>query len=195
MTILLLDVMGTIVKDPFWDMPAFFGCGFDELWKGKDPTSWIEFEHGEIDEATFVRRFWADGRPVDHEAFIALFRDGYAWLDGMEALLADLRDAGVAMHALSNYPRWFTMIEEKLALSRYLEWSFVSCDTGVRKPDPEAYLGPVRALGVSPPECLFVDDRGVNCKAAAAVGMGAIKFVGADDLRAELHDRSVLPIR
>lgn len=191
MTILLLDVMDTIVQDPFWDMPAFFGCSFEEIWKDKDPTSWVEFEHDDIDEAAFVSRFWADGRALDHEAFIALFRDGYRWIDGMEALLADLKAAGVTMHALSNYPRWFQMIEAKLELSRYLQWTFVSCLTGVRKPDPEAYRGAARTLDVDPAQCLFVDDRGSNCKAAAEVGMGAIKFVGADDLRAQLRGRGI----
>ncbi|MCP4871640.1 MAG: HAD-IA family hydrolase [Proteobacteria bacterium] len=194
MTILLLDVMDTIVRDPFWTMPEFFGCSFEEIWKDKDPTSWIEFEHGDIDEATFVSRFWADGRPLDHAAFISLFRDGYAWIEGMESLLSDLKEAGVAMHALSNYPRWFEMIEARLELSRFLEWTFVSCLTGVRKPDPEAYRGPARTLGVDPSQCLFVDDRGSNCKAAAAVGMGAIKFVGAEALRIELRNRGIAPV-
>jgi HAD superfamily hydrolase (TIGR01509 family) len=193
-TILLLDVMDTIVRDPFWDMPAFFECSFEEIWAGKDPSAWVEFEHGSIDEQTFVRRFWEDGREVDHRAFIALFRDGYRWIDGMEELLRDLQQAGVAMHTLSNYPRWFEMIEQKLTLSRYLKWTFVSCLTGVRKPAPEAYEGAARSLGVAPRECLFIDDRGRNCKAAVAAGMGAIKFEGADELRHELRLRGVASV-
>ncbi len=191
MTVLLLDIMDTVVRDPFWDMPDFFGCTFEEIWRDKDPTSWVEFERDEIDEATFLNRFWADGRPVDHEAFLALFRDGYRFVDGMEALLAELHDAGVAMHALSNYPRWFETIEERLTLSRFLKWSFVSCLTGVRKPDVEAYAGAARTLGVDPAECVFVDDRGTNCKGAVQAGMRAVKFTGAGELRAALAAEGV----
>jgi hypothetical protein len=36
------------------------------------------------------------------------------------------------MHVVSNYPVWFQWIEEKLELSRYLEWTFISC-TGTMK--------------------------------------------------------------
>ena len=99
----------------------------------------------------------------------------YRFLDGIEPLLGELSAAGVPMHALSNYPVWFEMIEARLGLSRYLRWSFVSCRTGVRKPDPEAFLGAARALGVAPSRCLFVDDREKNCAGARAVGIFCVR--------------------
>ena len=109
-----------------------------------------------------------------------------------EALLGELRQRGVPMHALSNYRPWYARIEARLSLSRFLEWSFVSCDTGVRKPDPRAYLGAARRLGVSPGECLFVDDRPENCTGAEAAGMPAILFEGAASLRQALTTRGIL---
>jgi HAD superfamily hydrolase (TIGR01509 family) len=84
------------------------------------------------------------------------------------------------------------MIEERTGLARYVPWSFVSCKTGVRKPDPEAYLGAARLLGVAPAECLFIDDRAVNCKSAEAVGMPSVLFSDAASLRRELACRGVL---
>ena len=189
--VLLLDIMDTVVRDPFWDMPGFFGYAFDELWPLTHPTAWVDFELDLIDEATFLSRFFADGRSYDVPGFLELVRNGTRWIDGMEALLADLHGAGTEMHALSNYPRWWRAIEQELRLSRYLEWSFVSCETGLRKPDPAAYRAAAEALGRRPDECLFVDNVGRNCKAAAQVGMGAIKFVGADELRAELSRRGL----
>ena len=42
---------------------------------------------------------------------------------------------------------------------------------GVRKPAPEPYLACAKAVGVSPAECLFVDDMHANCKGAEGVGM------------------------
>ena len=68
----------------------------------------------------------------------------------------------------------------------------MSCERGVRKPDAEAYLGAARHLGIAPGACLFVDDRPANCAAAEGVGMPAITFRGADDLRARLVERGVL---
>ena len=83
------------------------------------------------------------------------------------------------------------LIEERLHLSRFLSWRFVCCKTGVRKPDPAAYTGAARALGVPTSRCLFVDDRQRNCEAAEAVGMAAILFTDATALRAELTSRGL----
>jgi HAD superfamily hydrolase (TIGR01509 family) len=191
--ILLLDVMSTLVVDPFYEvMPSFFGMTLPELLRVKHPTAWVEFERGEMDGDTFLDRFFADGRDYDRDGFVEAVRGAYRYVDGIEPLLADLRAAGVPMHALSNYPRWFEWIEARLALSRYLDWSFVSCDTGVRKPDPEAYLGPVSRLGVAPERCLFVDDRESNCAAAREVGVPAVRFQSATQLREVLVAQGAL---
>ena len=191
--ILLFDVMGTLVVDPFYErVPAFFGMTFRELLSLKHPTAWVEFETGSIDEAEFLPRFFRDGRAYDHVGLKAAMRDGYRWIDGMHALVQDLHGEGVPMHALSNYTPWYRMIEERTGLSRYVPWSFVSSKTGARKPDPEAYLGASRLLGVPAEECLFIDDRAVNCDAADAVGMPSILFSDAASLRTELVRRDVL---
>jgi hypothetical protein len=53
--------------------------------------------------------------------------ESYRYLDGMEPLLLRLRDAGYTVHAMSNYPEWYRLIEDKLKVSQYLQWTFVSC--------------------------------------------------------------------
>ena len=40
--------------------------------------------------------------------------------------------------------------------------------------------------GVSPEECVFVDDLDVNCEAARALGMRAVRFEDAAQAKAEL---------
>jgi FMN hydrolase / 5-amino-6-(5-phospho-D-ribitylamino)uracil phosphatase len=192
-TILLLDVMGTLVHDPFFvEVPAFFGMSLSELIAGKHPDMWKRFERGDCTEEMLLEQFFADGRRIDGEGLKATMHAAYRYLDGIEALLQDLHGRDVPTHALSNYPSWYEMIEDRLQLSRYLSWSFVSCKTGVRKPDPEAYLGAARVLGVDPEACLFVDDREGNCRAARAIGMDAVEFVDAPSLRRALEMRGVL---
>ncbi len=192
--ILLLDVMGTLVTEPFEvDVPKFFGVSLEELIEVKDRSAWIEFEHGRIDEDEYCARFFSDGRGLDKAAFKAMMHASYDWMDGVESLLGELQAAGYSMHALSNYSSWYELIEDKLTPSRFLEWTFVSCRTGVRKPDPEAYLGAARALGVEPSRCLFVDDRGKNTQAALDAGMQAIlRTPRIEDLRADLMRLGVL---
>jgi HAD superfamily hydrolase (TIGR01509 family) len=190
---LLLDVMGTLVHEPFVeDIPRWLGMSLEELIRVKHPTAWIDFERGLIDEHTYGATFYTDGRTLDLAALKGALVESYRYLDGIEPLLADLRAAGHAAYALSNYSPWWRLIEDKLRLSRYLEWRFVSCDTGHRKPEPEAYLGAARALGLPPEACLFVDDRGGNVRAAQALGMPAIRFTDAASLRAALQAHGVL---
>ena len=53
-----------------------------------------------------------------------------------------------------------------------------SARAGVRKPDPRIYAMMCEALEVSPEACVYLDDLGINCKPAAALGMAAIKVTG-----------------
>lgn len=63
------SLQDTIVKDPFFEhMPPHFGMTFKELLDAKHPTTWLEFERGDIGEEEALERFWADGRTVDAEA-------------------------------------------------------------------------------------------------------------------------------
>ena len=190
--VLLLDVMDTLVRDPVWKIPDFFGIDFETFWADKHPTAWVDFELGLLEEEQFLEQFFADQRDYDIQGFRELFKKSYQWIDGIPELLEELASCGIEMHALSNYPPWFQWIEDKLRLSRYLDWTFVSCLTGVRKPDREAYLGAATALARPPQDCVFVDDRGQNCKGAASVGMTAIRFDGAAHLRQTLSDLGLL---
>jgi HAD superfamily hydrolase (TIGR01509 family) len=190
---LLFDVMGTLVTEPFFEtVPRALGMSLAGLIAAKHPTAWVDFECGAIDEPTLEARFFEDGRGYDHQALKAAMIEHYDYIDGIEPLLADLKARGHALHLFTNYPVWYQNIEAKLGLSRYASWSFVSCETGVRKPDREAYLGAARTLGLTPAELLFVDDRTVNCDAARAVGMDAIRFENAAQLRRELEQRDLV---
>jgi len=192
--VLLFDVMDTLVRDPFYAVfPAYFGLTFEALLAEKDDAAWPAFERGEIDEDRYFATAFKDRRAFDGAGLKAALYESYAFIPGVEAVLTELNALSVEMHVLSNYPIWYRMIEERLGLSRYLPWTFVSWHTGVRKPDLESYLGAARTLGREPAELIFVDDRGVNVKAAIAAGLDAIRFESAEQLRAELERRDVIP--
>jgi HAD superfamily hydrolase (TIGR01509 family) len=191
--VLLLDVMDTLVHDPFHlEIPRFFGMTLRELLPRLRQGAWVDFELDALQEPEFFARFFADGQPVDGEGLRAAVRAGYRLLPGVEPLLDELRERGVPMHALSNYPRWYLLIEDALQLSRWVQWSFVSCRTGLRKPDPAAYRHASQTLGVEPSACVFVDDREPNCAAAREQGMHAVRFTDAAALRTALAHRGVL---
>jgi len=58
---------------------------------------------------------------------------------------------------------------------------------GVRKPDERFYLMACAELGVSPNQAVFLDDLGVNLKAARALGMLTIKVTDTASALCELE--------
>ncbi|WJX77434.1 Flavin mononucleotide hydrolase 1, chloroplatic [Trifolium repens] len=185
--ILLFDIMDTIVRDPFYkDIPAFFQMSFNQLIDSKHPTAWIEFEKGLIDEVELARIFFKDGRDFDLEGLKTCMRNGYSYIEGVEQLLHSLKKNNFEMHAFTNYPIWYQLIEDKLKLSKYLSWTFCSCALGKRKPDTEFYTEVVRHLEVDPSYCIFIDDRLKNVEAAIEVGIKGVHFKNVDLLRKEL---------
>jgi putative hydrolase of the HAD superfamily len=67
-----------------------------------------------------------------------------------------------------------------------------SSKVGCRKPEPRFYEIACELVGVTPDECVFLDDLGVNLKPAAAMGMTTIKVV--DPARAIADLEAVLGI-
>ncbi|GLC37180.1 hypothetical protein PLESTB_000988600 [Pleodorina starrii] len=194
--VILMDIMDTVVYDPFFhDMPIFFEMSFKELLASKHPTAWVEFECGSISEDELLAKFFADGRKVDGAALKAMMASKYRYLDGMEALLGRLKAANYELHAMSNYPSWFRLIEEKLRPSEYMKWTFVSCEgpmKGFRKPAAEAFEVCVMTLQQRPENLIFVDDRKVNVEAACTAGLDGILFQGAEALESELLRRGLV---
>ncbi|CAD5213456.1 unnamed protein product [Bursaphelenchus xylophilus] len=55
-----------------------------------------------------------------------------------------------------------------------------SCRVNLRKPDPRIFVLTAEKVGVTPEECVFLDDLWANCKSAEACGMTAIEVVRGD---------------
>ena len=69
-----------------------------------------------------------------------------------------------------------------------------SSKVGCRKPEPRFYEIACEALSVSPTECVFLDDLGINLKPAAAMGMRTIKVVDSHDALRELSQHLSLDL-
>ncbi|MDP7067901.1 MAG: HAD-IA family hydrolase [Acidimicrobiales bacterium] len=62
-----------------------------------------------------------------------------------------------------------------------------SAKVGIRKPDPRIYEMACTELKVDPHSCAYLDDLGINCKPAAALGMTAIKVVDPEQALDDLE--------
>ncbi len=65
----------------------------------------------------------------------------------------------------------------------------------MRKPDPKIYRMMVKALGVDPERCIYLDDLGINLKPAREMGMATIKVVGAKQALMELEAATGLSLQ
>lgn len=190
------DLMDTVLRDPYKEaLTAATGLALRELGEVRNKDTWPLFEAGEIDEATFVERYFpADsGHTFDMEAFHRERRAGYAFLPGIEAILDELRQNGVALYIASNYPIWIEEVRTSFELDRRFDGVVASHHVRCRKPAPEFYAALFARIEEAPHEGLFVDDRKENCDAAVRAGMPAHVFVTAAPLRERLVTDGFLP--
>jgi FMN hydrolase / 5-amino-6-(5-phospho-D-ribitylamino)uracil phosphatase len=192
--VVMCDVLDTLVADPFTrGMAEHLGFdNFNDFFDAKTPDIWPSFELGRISEEQVARRFFKDKkRKLDLTAMKLFLLDSYSFNPGVEQMLAFLRNSGVQMHAFSNYPIWFTLIEQSLRLERDhgVRWTFVSACEGIRKPSLEAYKRAADNAHVSVSDCILLDDRQVNCEAALEAGyLHAIRFQSAAQAELELRN-------
>ena len=116
-------------------------------------------------------------------------------IEGTVAVLEELVAAGVPCYGLTNmeaetYPRRL----ERFAFLRLFAGTVVSSAEGVIKPDPEIFRRLLSRYGLTAQRTVFIDDSEVNVAAAAALGMVALRFVGAARLREDLIGLG-LPLR
>lgn len=111
-------------------------------------------------------------------------------VEGMRGVVDDLRRAGVRAAALTDTSPLHLGALARYPIVRSMEALIASCETGRRKPDPEAFLDAVRRLSASPEEVFFTDDTPANVEGARAAGLRAEVFRGPEELRARLGLRS-----
>lgn len=159
-----------------------------------DGNAWARLERSEIDTATFDRLFAEEAAALGH---VLPGRDVLSVIAGdvrpeMVAALGKLRAAGYRLGCITNNmqseeskPGAGAMRPYAEAMG-YFEHVIESAKAGVRKPDPRIYAMMCQALALPPQACVYLDDLGINCKPAAAMGMHAIKVTSGAQALADL---------
>ncbi|AJA10337.1 epoxide hydrolase domain-containing phosphatase [Sphingopyxis fribergensis] len=166
-----------------------------------DGNAWAKFERAEIDAAAFDTLFAEEARALGHElegeAVLAVIAG--AVRPAMVAALDTLKAKGLRIGCITNnvpggkmgikgagMTRSEEAANEVAKIMSRFEHVIESSKAGVRKPDPRIYEMMCEALGVEPGECIYLDDLGINCKPAAALGMHAIKVTSGEQAIADL---------
>ena len=134
----------------------------------------------------------------EHADLIALWQDGWpqmlrAAFPDTVAILAELRQRGHRLVALTNWSaETFPIARERFEFLGWFEDIVVSGVERLAKPDPRIFRLTLERNGLEPAGTVFIDDLPANIGAAAALGLDAVHFQGARDLRADLGRRGLL---
>jgi putative hydrolase of the HAD superfamily len=165
--------------------PSADGNPIHALERGECTTE--EFER--LLAARIVRR---DGSNVSPDGLLGRMFAGSAFCDPMHTAIQAMRGAGLRTGLLSNswgmddYPR------EKFP--GLFDVVVISAEVGMRKPEEQIFRHTASLLGLSPQECVFIDDLEVNVAAAEVVGMTAVLHTEPAVTLAWLRDILGLPL-
>lgn len=110
------------------------------------------------------------------------------------AILAELRDAGVPLLALSNWSaEKFPIAEKRFEWMAWFDGIVVSGRIKLVKPDAAIYQHLLDTCDLDPTDTFFIDDRQENIEAAEAMGITGHHFLGARALRTDLQTHGFLP--
>jgi putative hydrolase of the HAD superfamily len=191
-------VLTTPLQEGFLAYQEESGVSLEELGKamgraaeehGDHPLFMLE--RGEITEAEFSARIephLEDG--FDLARLRSLYFERIEPNGPMIEYVRELRVRGVRAALLTNNVReWEPIWRSKLPeVDELFELVVDSAFVGLRKPDPAIFeLTLERLGGVAPERCVFVDDLEVNCVAARALGLAAVRFENAEQAIPEVE--------
>jgi len=108
---------------------------------------------------------------------------------GTVAIMRELRAAGLRTYALSNWSaETFRMARGQFGFLDEMDGILISGELKIAKPDPAIFREFMRRFGLAPEATVYIDDWERNVAAAASLGMVAVRFVDATQLRRDLRD-------
>lgn len=104
---------------------------------------------------------------------------GIPVMPGLIDLLEELTQKNFPMAvASSSFPEIIDLILEKTGLKKYFSVIVSSQEAGKSKPEPDVFLLAAQKLGISPEDCLVIEDSANGIKAAHSAGMTCIAYQG-----------------
>ncbi|CAN5312164.1 HAD-IA family hydrolase [soil metagenome] len=199
----IFDFGGVLTTSPFeafarYERERGLPDGFLRRVNATDPhtNAWARFERAEIDAAECNSAFEAEsrglGHPVPGREVLPLLSGDLrpAMITALQACKRRVKVGCITNNVQTGSGAGMASTMEKAKavgeVMALFDQVIESSKAGVRKPDPLIYRMMYDALEVAPAECVYLDDLGINCKPAAALGMTAIKVTTEAQALADL---------
>lgn len=172
----------------------------DRICADDDPCGFFRYEDrmdaGEDlkDILPDIRREQGEELAGIFEYYIAHYDDALPrFMPGMEALVRDLKAAGIGVWGLTNWSHeTIHLAFEKFPQLGLLKGTVVSGIEKMHKPNADIYELALRRFGLKPGCSVFIDDTVKNVAGAEAVGIHGIHFRDAAATRADLAALGVI---
>lgn len=174
MKAILFDMYGVVLRQTGDDFAPYVQRTFPQLTTDEIHGVWLLADKGELPSLEVWRQLGFSG---DLERIERDYLDTIELMDGALGFLDAARAGGLRTALVSNdSSEWSRYLRGKFDLNRRFDAVSVSGDLGFSKPDRRIFDHTLRLLGLSPADCLYLDDRAHNVEAAAALGMRAVLF-------------------
>ena len=157
-----------------------------------DMNAWAQFESNSITidqfDDLFLKEAKAKGFDIKGRDIIKLLKGSIR--ENMVSFLRELKSnfkLGCITNNVKPSSEENTDNETKEAMSIF-DHVIESSIAGIRKPNPEIYMMSCDALNVSPDQCIYLDDLGINLKPTRELGMTTIKVIQPEDAIQEVRN-------
>jgi putative hydrolase of the HAD superfamily len=157
-----------------------------------DMNAWAQFESNSITigqfNDLFLKEAKAKGFDIKGRDIIKLLKGSIR--ENMVSFLRELKSdfkLGCITNNVKSSSQENTDNETEEVMSIF-DHVIESSIVGIRKPNPEIYMMSCDALNVSPDQCIYLDDLGINLKPARELGMMTIKVIQPEDAIQEVRN-------
>ncbi len=112
-------------------------------------------------------------------------------IQGTRALIKFYKDKGYQIALLSNTTPSRAKFLRSSGWYEGFSPVLLSCEIGINKPNLKAYHILLERIPTSAENCIFIDDKLENVKAARELGIDAIQFINIEQLQKDLSKRSL----
>lgn len=197
-TTLFWDIGGVILTNG-WDRGSrrdaatTFKLDWDEF-QDRHDLSFPAFDSGQITLNEYLdRTLFYRARSFSREEFTAfMFAQSKEYPESRAVLSAAARTGKYFIGAINNEPLELNQYRiEAFHLRQEFLVFFSSCYVRSRKPEETIFRVALEVTQRAPEQCIFIDDRPLNLESPRRLGMTAIHFQNAKQLRSELRNHGV----
>ena len=114
-------------------------------------------------------------------------------IEGIRELLIDLKKKNIPAAIASSSPKDFiNIVVSKFKLQEYFKYIVSGEEVESGKPAPDVYIETAKKLGISPKECIVVEDSKNGVLAAKAAGMKCIGFQNINSGNQDLSKADII---